>query len=232
MKYGLCVVLSLLVGIAAVIQTSGLWRDSGLSAAASARAAEKAEKQDQKRKGPPPLVVDKSAPLLLEEPPEEDPWDVPAGAVADNIACYCCHTNYQEDEFVVYHAKANVGCVKCHGPSHAHCDDEDNITPPEVMFPPEKIASNCRECHETHDAPARKVIALWQERCPKKTKPEELLCTDCHGRHRLESRTVRWDKKTGKLIVRGRKISLKKVTAPHKTKALPEKKASPQKKTL
>lgn len=217
MKYGLCVVLSLLVGIAAVIHTSGLWRDSGLSGTASARAAEKAEKKDQKRKGPPPLVVDKNTPLLLEEPPEEDPWDVHPGPVADNVACYCCHANYQEDEFVVYHAKANVGCVKCHGPSHAHRDDEDNVTPPEVMFPPEKIASNCRECHGTHDAPARKVIAVWQERCPKKTKPEEVLCTDCHGRHRLKSRTVRWDKKTGKLIVRGQKIPLKKASPEKET---------------
>ena len=29
-------------------------------------------------------------------------------------------------------------------------------------------------------------------------------CTDCHGDHRLRLRTVRWDKKTGKLLRSGK----------------------------
>ncbi|MHC4179794.1 MAG: cytochrome c3 family protein, partial [Planctomycetota bacterium] len=216
MKHGLWLALFVLLGIAAVICTTGLLRDGGLSPTAGARAAEKGK--DQKPKGPPPLVVDKNAPLLLEEPPEKDPWDVPVGPVADNIACYCCHANYEEEPFVVYHAKANVGCVKCHGQSYDHRDDEDNVTPPDIMFPPEKIEANCRECHETHDAPAREVIARWQEGCPDKSKPEQILCMDCHGKHRLESRTVRWDKTTGKLIVRQEKGRLKKAADPDKNK--------------
>jgi hypothetical protein len=201
MKHSVWVVLFLLVGTAAVVCLTVCLRGPLFPGTASAQAVEQ-KNEDQKPKGLPPLVVDKSAPLLLEDPPEEDPWDIPTGPVADNIACYCCHANYEEEPFVVYHAKANVGCVKCHGESYDHGDDEDNITPPDVMFPPEKIESNCRECHETHDAPAQEVIARWQERCPDKAKPEEILCMDCHGKHRLESRTVRWDKRTGKLIIR------------------------------
>jgi len=153
---------------------------------------------------PPPLVVDKEKPLLLEEPKktEQDPWAAPKGPVADNQACFVCHANYDEEPFAVVHAEVNIGCVKCHGESLAHRDDEDNITPPDIMFWPEKIKSNCDDCHEDHDAPAVKVIALWQERCPAKTDPKTIVCTDCHGQHRLKFRTVWWDKKTRKLIIR------------------------------
>ena len=69
------------------------------------------------------------------------------------------------------------------------------------MYPPEAIAEKCAECHEEHDAPAVEVIARWQERCPKKTDPSTIVCTDCHGDHRLKIRTVRWNKKTRKLII-------------------------------
>jgi predicted CXXCH cytochrome family protein len=104
---------------------------------------------------------------------------------------------------VLAHAKEGTGCVDCHGQSYAHRNDEDNITPPDTMFAHEDIAKNCAECHDTHDAPAKKVLARWQERCPAVTNPEELVCTDCHGSHRLDFRTVWWNKKTRELIVRG-----------------------------
>lgn len=232
--------MSGLLVIGAAVCTVGILRDLGLPAAAAfpsggdesplpnGRAVEQAaEKQDEKPGGLPPLVVDKSAPLMLEDPPEVDPWAAPFGPVADNLACYCCHANYEEEQFVVYHAKANVGCVKCHGQSYAHRDDENNVTPPDTMFPPETIEANCKECHETHDAPAKDVIARWQERCPKKTKPEELLCMDCHGKHRLELRTVRWDKRTGKLILRSTPQDVSQAAAPAKVKP-PPKERQPQ----
>ncbi len=226
MKYKLWVVLFVPLGIGAAVYTAGVLRDPGLPQTASAEPAEKKQKPagEQKPAGPPPLVIDKSAPLLLEEPPEVDPWDVPTGPVADNLACYCCHANYEEEEFVVYHAKANVGCIKCHGESYDHRNDENNVTPPDIMFPPEKIESNCQECHQTHDAPAKEVITRWQERCPNNAKPEELLCTDCHGEHRLKVRTVRWDKRTRKLLIRGKQQGVEKAADPAKTKASPEKK--------
>jgi hypothetical protein len=59
----------------------------------------------------------------------------------------------------------------------------------------------CAKCHEDHDASARKIIQRWQQRCPAKTRPNEIVCTDCHFEHRLPSRTVVWDKKTGKLVI-------------------------------
>ena len=122
---------------------------------------------------------------------------------ADNSPCYVCHVNYEEEEFVTSHAGENVGCVDCHGQSYAHRDDEDNITPPDVLYGADAIAPSCGKCHDTHDAPAAKVIARWQERCPAKENPADLVCTDCHGQHRLRFRTVWWDKKTRELVIRG-----------------------------
>jgi hypothetical protein len=49
---------------------------------------------------------------------------------------------------------------------------------------------------------AREVLARWRERCPEKTEIKSIVCTDCHGYHRLARRTVRWNKKTGELLLR------------------------------
>lgn len=147
---------------------------------------------------PPPLVVDKSAPLLLLDAPKAaKPIDKTG---ADNEACLVCHGDYREEPLANWHAKEEIGCMKCHGSSEAHRADEDNITPPEIMFPARKIDAACRACHEDHDAPARKVIETWQKRCPQKTDPAQIVCTDCHGEHRRPFRVVHWDKETGKLL--------------------------------
>ncbi len=123
--------------------------------------------------------------------------------LADNSACYVCHDNYDGEPLALIHAKEDYGCIECHGPSYDHRNDEDNITPPDVMYAAEDIAEKCAECHDTHNAPATKVLARWQKRCPAKTNPAELVCTDCHGRHRLKFRTTWWDKKTRELVIRG-----------------------------
>ncbi len=144
-------------------------------------------------------------PLSLEGFLDEKLPMAPAGGAeikADNFSCFVCHANYQEEEFVLAHAKEDIGCIECHGPSHAHRDDEGNVTPPDVMYPSEEIKKNCAKCHEDHDVPARKVIARWQQRCPTITDPGKIVCTDCHGQHRLKRRTVRWNKRTGKLLAR------------------------------
>lgn len=152
-----------------------------------------------KKPGPPPLKLDLGAPLLLDAPKKKTEVKPDDRIVADNESCYVCHGNYREEEMVLQHARANVGCVKCHGASLAHRDDEDNITPPDIIFGRKTIDKGCKTCHDEHDVAAKKVVAKWQERCPGK-KAEDLVCTDCHGKHRLERRTVRWDKDTRALI--------------------------------
>jgi hypothetical protein len=172
----------------------------GIAAVVLAAVLVAAEK-DQKKSGPPPLVIEKGAPLLLDEPAKKEATS-PGGRVADNQCCYVCHTNYQEEFLVTSHAKENVGCVNCHGQCFDHRNDEDNITPPDIMYPAAKIDAGCGKCHEEHDVAPKKLLASWQERCPAKTNPKEIVCTDCHGQHRLKLRTVRWDKETRKLITR------------------------------
>ena len=154
-----------------------------------------------KTSSPPPLLIDAEEPLLLDEPK----ITTTSANKADNSACFVCHANYREEALASKHADAGMGCVDCHGNSYAHRNDENNTTPPETMYPDEKIDTACSYCHPTHDAPAQKVIARWQEQASKKTDPKKILCTDCHGKHRLAVRTVRWDKKTGKLISTNKK---------------------------
>ncbi|MCL5270060.1 MAG: cytochrome c3 family protein [bacterium] len=150
--------------------------------------------------GPPPLTVDKAAPLLLDEATTSA-----KPANLRKLICHDCHANYLEEPFAVAHDKAGVTCLSCHGESMAHSGDENNITPPEVMYAREAIAPKCRQCHPDHNAAAIDVIVLWQRRGLQKLDARQLVCTDCHGEHRLKVRTVEWDKKTGKpLPAKGR----------------------------
>lgn len=140
----------------------------------------------------PPLLLDESV-LLLEDSKEELP--PPDGPVADNSRCHVCHINYSDEELAVIHARANVGCERCHGACDAHCNDEDNITPPDTMYPLAKINSSCMECH-----PKDKIDTQPHELILAGTATEKKYCTDCHGEHRLSYRTRKWDKTTGTLI--------------------------------
>ncbi len=159
------------------------------------------------------IVVAAAPPLSLDGYLDEKLPEAPKNAVkikADNDACYVCHGNYKEEPFALKHGQEDVGCIECHGKSYAHRNDEDNITPPDTMYPAEAIKKCCQECHDEHDAPAKKVIARWQERCPEKTDPKKIVCTDCHGQHRLKNRSVRWNKTTGKLILKKKEPAPKK----------------------
>jgi hypothetical protein len=148
----------------------------------------------------PPLVIDKDAPMLLDAPAEGK--DASYNRI--NEACFVCHNNYREEELAVSHAKEETGCVDCHGASLEHRNDEDNVTPPDIMYPLAKVDKLCQECHEEHDVAAKDVLKRWQERCPDKTDIDTVACTDCHGHHRLKQRTVRWDKETGDLILKAK----------------------------
>ena len=134
-------------------------------------------------------------PLLLEEAGPSEDLLAPSGPVADNSGCHVCHINYEDEELAVAHARANVGCKRCHGPSRAHCSDEDNITPPDIMYPVAKLNPSCLACHARDSIDIRPHKSLFGEAdAPRKS------CTDCHGDHRLGYRTRKWNKTTGELI--------------------------------
>lgn len=163
------------------------------------RMAGPVEAESEAMSGPPPLVVDTSEPLLLAEPTEEQQVTASTPAAIENVACFVCHGNYRGESLAESHAKANLGCVSCHGDSLAHRNDENNTTPPEKMYPAVKIDLFCQDCHHAHDVPPTKVVARWKERSIDKSDPARIVCTDCHGNHRMKVRTVVWDKETGKL---------------------------------
>jgi len=142
--------------------------------------------KEQVRQEPPLLFEEQAAQeplLLLEDSNGDENPGLDTGPLADNSRCYVCHINFGEDKLTSIHAEADIGCERCHGASDAHCSDEDNITPPDIMYPAEKINSFCKSCHPKAQLGGGKKY-----------------CTECHGEHHLSHRTRIWDKTTGELI--------------------------------
>jgi len=164
--------------------------------------------------GAPPLSLDGLRDEKLPEAPAETQVEFKA-----NQSCYVCHGNLKEDVLVLDHAKQKIGCIRCHGDCVDHRNDEDNITPPDKMFPAETIDRMCVECHPHHNVPGKKVLERLRERDLLQADPKDLLCTSCHYQHRLAHRVVRWDKKTGKLLMREVKAKANLPPAPKPTAA-------------
>ena len=57
-------------------------------------------------------------------------------------------------------------------------------TRPDVTYPRDKVDVACAACHKQHDVPATKVIGRFLER--KLPARPAVICTDCHGSHRIE----------------------------------------------
>jgi len=141
-----------------------------------------------------PAVKDE-APLLLEEEPlllldDEPDAGQSAGPEANNSRCFVCHINYMQEDIAVIHARANIGCAGCHGGSDEHIADESwasggNGTAPEIMYPVAKINPFCMGCH------TKDKIDTDQHK-PLFANIEKMVCTDCHGDHRLEVRKCKW----------------------------------------
>ena len=108
------------------------------------------------------------------------------------------------------HLAFGIGCERCHGESFRHRSDEANITPPEIMYPKEKINPTCMMCHPRHDIQDTKDhrpileagLSIFESQ-PSDEKAKE-YCTDCHGsKHRMKTRTIHWDKCTGAPLRKG-----------------------------
>jgi len=134
-------------------------------------------------------------PPVAQSSPAEDAERESDGPVADNSRCHVCHINFEDEELAVTHAEADIGCEECHGDSTPHCEDEDNVTPPDIMFAKADINKACMECHtelpKTETDSHEDLLA---------GKSDEKYCTECHGEHQVAHRTRQWDKRTGKLI--------------------------------
>ncbi len=132
-----------------------------------------------------------------------------AASFVANSFCLACHLDFDEEELALEHEILGIGCERCHGESYRHRSDEANITPPEIMYPKERINPSCMMCHPRQDLRGRKDhqpileagLSTFEEATPvgNDAKP---YCTDCHGtKHRvMRVRTTYWDKATGALL--------------------------------
>jgi len=132
-----------------------------------------------------------------------------AASFVANPFCLACHLDFDEEELVLSHEIFGIGCERCHGESLRHRSDEANITPPEIMYPKERINPSCMSCHPRHEIrdtqdhqPILEAgLSAFEEATPTGEDAKK-YCTDCHGsKHRvLRVRTVYWDKATGALL--------------------------------
>jgi hypothetical protein len=125
-----------------------------------------------------------------ENPPDSTPAAQAASApeidpLSVNATCYVCHTLFVWEEISKQHLAEDITCIKCHGLSAGHANDEDvGATKPDIVYRRDQVDAMCRECHTEHDVPARDVIGRFLER---KLTVSPTICTDCHGEHRIEA---------------------------------------------
>jgi hypothetical protein len=125
----------------------------------------------------PPAVV---------APATDDEDDGAMDPLGPNAACYVCHLTFVGEEIASVHHAENIGCIKCHGLSAAHANDEHiGATPPDKVYKRADVDRACRECHAKHDVAAADVVKRFVERKLKKSPAP--ICTDCHGQHRIEA---------------------------------------------
>ncbi|HEX42325.1 MAG TPA: hypothetical protein ENN81_09745 [Phycisphaerales bacterium] len=139
------------------------------------------------------------------EPAVADP---PQPRFTANPFCAACHAGFLDEPFAARHEKAGIGCERCHGESERHRSDENNLTPPELMFPPERINPTCMMCHPRQDiqrVSSHKSLlegaATIFDTAAQSDPTQKQYCTDCHAKqHKMNLRTIHWNKATGELI--------------------------------
>ena len=152
------------------------------------------------KKEAPLLLSDDKPPLLLDDEPGTN---APAGSGADNSRCQVCHLNFMQEALTVVHARTNIGCATCHGPSDAHIADESwasggNGTAPDIIYRKSLSRFACLGCHNWV-----KLVESDQKKTGLAEKPdhrsildgtnrEKRFCTDCHGQHRMVKRKCKW----------------------------------------
>ena len=141
---------------------------------------------------------------------KDDYYSRPAEAFVANPFCKACHLDFDEDELALDHEIVGIGCERCHGESLRHRSDEANMTPPQLMYPKERINPTCMMCHPRHEIQYVEEHGPILEAGLSVFETEEVdgddpdakkYCIDCHGpHHRMKVRTIRWNKATGELL--------------------------------
>jgi formate-dependent nitrite reductase cytochrome c552 subunit len=126
-----------------------------------------------------------------------------------NAFCSACHYGFADENLARTHEQAGIGCERCHGESERHRSDENNVTPPDIMYPRDKINPTCMMCHprqEIRRVAAHKALLAGAKTAldpASKSDDREMVCTDCHAKeHHIKVRTIRWNKATGERLNR------------------------------
>ena len=124
-----------------------------------------------------------------------------------NEFCAACHYAFGEEKLAHTHEQAGIGCERCHGESERHRSDEDNVTPPEIMYPKNKINPTCMMCHPRHEIqhfPSHKLMLAGAKTIFDSDSEDagaQMSCTTCHAKkHRINVRTIQWNKATGEIL--------------------------------
>jgi len=139
-------------------------------------------------------------------PPAKKDNVAPATTFVANPFCKACHADFDDEALAVRHKTAGIGCERCHGESLRHRSDEANVTPPDLMYPKERINPTCMMCH-----PRQTIQQVHSHKVVLETNLSALeatpaghgakYCTDCHAReHHMKVRAIQWDKCTGKVL--------------------------------
>ena len=169
----------------------------------------------------PALVVDKNAPLLLDETSESEKVNTEAEAknatcyvchanygeeslaqshAKNNIGCTNCHGEsiaHKNDENHLT-PPDRMYAADTIDQACQHCHTGHDVQPMEVVrrwrqhIDDTKSDIRCEKCHESHDVPAVDVIRKWQKQTGQKIEEKPIVCTDCHGEHRLKTRSVQY----------------------------------------
>ena len=160
-------------------------------------------------------AADKTAAVGDKPNPSKDPkWTVKRYVVpeneepdwADHSYCYVCHANFEEEKLAMVHQEVGVGCETCHGMSMKHSQDENNVTPPDIMWSPFRINGRCMTCHLRENLLEGSKAETHQPFFDRLDHPETAeegskYCSSCHARkHHPPHRTRIWDRETGKLL--------------------------------
>jgi hypothetical protein len=157
-----------------------------------------------------PESIDKPLGIQTEEAPIEQ--QATAEPVVANPFCAACHYGFDEEKLALDHESAGIGCERCHGESERHRSDEDNVTPPEIMYPKAKINPTCMMCHPRGEinhvkhhkrllAGAKTIFDPEVDDSASMAHGRRRYCTDCHAKHhRINVRTIQWNKATGELL--------------------------------
>ena len=103
------------------------------------------------------------------------------GAAKANRRCLECHVDFEEEPLVVRHQAGGVTCMRCHGHSQPHIEDEIRATKADVAFRGKAMALFCQTCHEP--GKHRRTPSHAAELA--KPADKRRSCTACHGEHKL-----------------------------------------------